>query len=259
MYVSRSWKVVLILILSFLVLNLGYLESLRAQIQEDEIDFQVLAAVTYKKADTLWKLADKYYGDPRLWPIIAYLNRVYDSKEISAGVTIYIPAKTAKKPTNRIAMGRLSAEIAELKKEILSANEKKKTLETTNEKSVKALEEKKVTIDNLSAEIVRLRTELPRVDEEREASPTEDEHSAEVSTNGENVIKRVEPVLDQTDVEPEKIEVTAKSDETAFNTETPEIPPPTNETGRNPTAGKWQFSLALVAAMSLLLSLIRVF
>lgn len=259
MYVSRSWKVALVLILSFLVLNLGYLENLRAQIQEDEIDFQVLAAVTYKKADTLWKLADKYYGEPRLWPIIAYVNRIYDSKEIPGGVTIYIPSKTAKKPTNGMAMDKLSAEISELKKEILSANEKRKTFEATNEKSAKALREKKATIDGLSAEIARLRTELSRVDEERETYATEDKHSAEVLTNGENITKRVKPVIHQTDVEPEKIKPTAKLDKTTSYTEIPEAPPPADKTDRNPIAGKWQLSLALVAATSLLLSLVRVF
>ena len=245
MYVSRSWKVAMILILLFPILNLGYLESLRAQIQEDEIDFEVLAAVTYKKADTLWKLADKYYGDPRLWPIIAYVNRIYDSKEIPVGVTIYVPAKTAKKTTNRMAMNKPSAEIAELKKEILSANEKRKSLEITNE--------------HFTKEIVRLRTELSRVDAERETYAIEDEHSATASPNGEDVTKRVEPILDQTDVEPEKIETAAKSDETTSHTEILEAQPSADKTDRNPTAGKWQLSLALVAATSLLLSLVRVF
>jgi len=216
MYVSRSWKVALVLIFSFLVLNLGYLKNLRAQIQKDEIDFEVLATVTYKKADTLWKLADKYYGNPRLWPIIAYVNRIYDSEEFPVGVVIYIPAQTVKKPINRTAMDELSAEIAELKKEILSATEKKKVLEATNQKS------------------------------------------ARLSTNGENVTEHVEPILDQIDVEPEEIETTAKSDETTFDTEISEAPPLAGETGRN-LAGKWQLSLALVAAASLLLSLIRVF
>lgn len=49
-------------------------------------------------------------------------------------------------------------------------------------------------------------------------------------TNGENIAKPVEP---------EKIEPTAKSDETIPHTEIPEALPPADGTDGNPIAGKW--------------------
>lgn len=84
-----------IIFLSLLIFFACVLNS-NAQIKEDEVDFEVLDIVTYTKEQSLWKLAGKYYGNPRLWPIIVYENRIYDDKDISINTVLYIPDRDQK-------------------------------------------------------------------------------------------------------------------------------------------------------------------
>jgi hypothetical protein len=100
-HISQSWKFVLILTFSVLLMSLAYVTDLCAQIREDEVDFQVLATVTSQKDNSLWSLAEKYYGNPRLLPIISDMNRISDATDIPAGTTIYIPMKGAKRITSK--------------------------------------------------------------------------------------------------------------------------------------------------------------
>jgi len=100
-YLPKKRGVISILAFLLLAMNSVHTSSLNALLQEDKIDLEVLAVVTYGEKDTLWKLAKKYYGDPPLWPIIAYTNRIYNVNAIPVGSTIYIPVKDAKKPTCR--------------------------------------------------------------------------------------------------------------------------------------------------------------
>ena len=52
--------------------------------------------VTIRKGDTLWELADKYYGDPYKWPLILEMNRLPESgRDLPVGTVIQIPAKDA--------------------------------------------------------------------------------------------------------------------------------------------------------------------
>ena len=52
-------------------------------------------AVTYtvKKGDSLWSIAQKCYGDGRLWPTIARANKLSEGKALREGATIIIPKK----------------------------------------------------------------------------------------------------------------------------------------------------------------------
>jgi pSer/pThr/pTyr-binding forkhead associated (FHA) protein/LysM repeat protein len=53
--------------------------------------------VNIRKGDTLWELADKYYGDPHKWPLIFERNRLSGSgKDLTVGTVIQIPSKDAR-------------------------------------------------------------------------------------------------------------------------------------------------------------------
>lgn len=52
---------------------------------------------TVKQGDTLWDLADKYYGDGSRWREIAKANNVNDPRLLQIGANLTIPAKEASK------------------------------------------------------------------------------------------------------------------------------------------------------------------
>ncbi|MFC1714885.1 LysM peptidoglycan-binding domain-containing protein [Candidatus Poribacteria bacterium] len=105
MHANQTWKTALVLTYLILLTSLTCAAGLHAQIQEDEIDFQILATVTYQRDNSLWSLAGKYYGNPRLWPHIADMNRIADATDIPAGTPIYIPAKGAGRVTRKQVKG----------------------------------------------------------------------------------------------------------------------------------------------------------
>ena len=41
--------------------------------------------------DRFWKLADKYYGDPSLWWVIAFYNRKPTESHVAVGDVVQIP------------------------------------------------------------------------------------------------------------------------------------------------------------------------
>ena len=41
--------------------------------------------------DTLWKLASKHYGDPKLWWVLAWYNEKPTESHFEVGVTVLIP------------------------------------------------------------------------------------------------------------------------------------------------------------------------
>ena len=53
-------------------------------------------AHTWKYGDRLYKLAHQYYGDERLWWVIAWYNAYPTEAHISLGNTIYIPLNIEK-------------------------------------------------------------------------------------------------------------------------------------------------------------------
>jgi nucleoid-associated protein YgaU len=46
--------------------------------------------------DKYWKIADQYYGDPKLWWVIAWYNEKPTESHITAGMTILIPTPVEK-------------------------------------------------------------------------------------------------------------------------------------------------------------------
>ncbi len=100
-YVVQNRKTVLALVLSVLLASLTCVADLRAQIREDEVDFQTLATVTYQNGNSLWSLAEKYYGNPRLWPLISDMNRISDESDIPVGARIHIPVRGARRVSKK--------------------------------------------------------------------------------------------------------------------------------------------------------------
>lgn len=54
---------------------------------------------TVKKGDTLWALAEKYYGDGTKWKLIAKANKIKDPRKLQIGTKLVIPGVTDKKKT----------------------------------------------------------------------------------------------------------------------------------------------------------------
>ena len=46
---------------------------------------------TWALGDRYYKLANQYYGDPKLWWVIAWYNEKLTEGHVKAGMTLYIP------------------------------------------------------------------------------------------------------------------------------------------------------------------------
>ena len=57
---------------------------------EDMMSVSTLSHI-WKIGDRYSKLADRYYGDPRAWWVIAWYNKLPTEAHVSIGRTIYIP------------------------------------------------------------------------------------------------------------------------------------------------------------------------
>lgn len=57
----------------------------------DQIDGLNLEAHRWTVGDRFFKLADKYYNDPRLWWVIAQFNKTPTESHVELGDLIYIP------------------------------------------------------------------------------------------------------------------------------------------------------------------------
>jgi nucleoid-associated protein YgaU len=288
---------ILILIFSILLMSLVCAPDLYAQIREDEVDFSVLAVVTFGRSDSLWNLAERYYQDPWLWPIIAYVNRISDITDIPAGTAIYIPHREAKRPTNRTIIAELSAEIQGLRREIeglknelerrklmanelaaeitnlkaklLRASEEREALETRNKQLIQALrdrddlarelEQREAVAGELAAEIARLRAELLSINQERETHGLEDEQVPETLSDEQVILESPEPPYDM---------IATRSEKTTPPSEVDQVKPVSRTTVRNASPGKpkgssifrWQYPLAfLMMATTLVIGLTRIF
>ncbi len=51
---------------------------------------------TWRIGDMFWRLADKHYGDPKLWWVIAQFNKKPTEAEMEIGEEIEIPLELAK-------------------------------------------------------------------------------------------------------------------------------------------------------------------
>jgi hypothetical protein len=113
---AERWKITVVLAFLLLVAGLACVGNLRAQLKEDEVDFEVLATVVAQtgKDCCLWNMAAKYYGDPYEWAFLKEVNKIPDEKRISVGTVIYIP----KKPLKKVETVPEVSEVDKLKKEI---------------------------------------------------------------------------------------------------------------------------------------------
>ena len=277
-HIIERWRIALLLVLA-LLMGLVCARGLHAQIQEDEVDFDILATVIYGEDDSLWKLAGKYYNKSWLWPLIAYLNRIPDYNVIPVGATIYIPVEEPKKTILRKAeMYKLSAELEKLQGEHLRVSKEYEAYRTTNrqfeqefkdkdaiinqvrtaanELSAKIQEQQKeilrvneeyeackATIDELSAKIAELEKELLSVKEERKALETREQKLAGTVADRDANIKKLDNELDRAIAAPQIIQMEGLlADEP--------------ESG---LADKWKIAVALTASTCLVLSLLRIF
>ena len=102
---------------------------------------------TVKKGDTLWALAEKYYGDGSKWKIIAKANGVKDPKKLQIGTKLKIPGVTDKKTAAKKTKASSSASPGERltmeaggKVHWEKIKAKKTTGSVTTNKTVKQLE-----------------------------------------------------------------------------------------------------------------------
>ena len=126
-YMAERWKITVVLAFLLLVAGLACVGNLRAQLKEDEVDFEVLATVVAQtgKDCCLWNMAAKYYGDPYEWAFLQEVNKIPNEKRISIGTVIYIP----KKPLKMVGKAPEVSEVPEvdkLKKEISLLKKKNK-------------------------------------------------------------------------------------------------------------------------------------
>tara|TARA_B100001248_G_C27382366_1_gene457705 strand:- start:1823 stop:2179 length:357 start_codon:yes stop_codon:yes gene_type:complete len=74
--------------------KINHYRSPRFAILSDEfvsnIDYQV---VYWSSTSKFWKLASEYYGDPTLWWVVAYFNKMPTDFHPKVGDLIYIPTQ----------------------------------------------------------------------------------------------------------------------------------------------------------------------
>jgi len=162
----------LIVILIFSVLLTGLVVgNLHAQLKKEEVNFEVLAAVTMKSGDVLWKLAQEYYKDSSQWEYIKRLNKIPDERKIPVGTVIYIPAKDAKAIAKKaeeeivqkkVVVDEVALKIAELQKEIERLKKELENCIVKKEDIAASLKKKDDTIAELEAKIKSLNGELEK-------------------------------------------------------------------------------------------------
>jgi len=142
-YMAERWKMTVLLAFLVLAAGLACVGTLRAQIKESEVDFEVLAKVVTAEGQNccLWNMASKYYGDPYEWTFLKEVNKIPNERRISKGTVIYIPKKPLKKVGQVSEVDELKKEISLLKKKGEECANKLKECEDEKAKLAKALEE----------------------------------------------------------------------------------------------------------------------
>ena len=199
-YMAERWKITVVLILSLLLTGLAYVGSLRAQIKEDEVDFEVLATITMTKDvnSRLWNLAQEYYGNPLKWTFIKEMNKIPNEKAIPLGTVIYIPIEDAKQiakkveekiEEKKVVEDELSAKIKKMQKDLRSANSKLKACNTKNERLGRSVERKEATINELEGMLDSVKGSLDKIKAESELEAQAREMRAAAQASAER--KRV--------------------------------------------------------------------
>ena len=174
-YITERWKITAILVFSLLLAGLAYVGTLRAQLNEDEVDFEVMAKVTVEPGNNqcLWNLAKEYYKNPLEWEYIKEMNKIPNERAIPIGTVVYIPAKDAKKivekaddeieKMNEIEK-ELRDELAKMKKELKRCEDENKKCEAENKKRSKALRECQAKVKRLNKELEECRASVKKKD-----------------------------------------------------------------------------------------------
>ena len=187
-YVIERWRVTAILVSLLLLAELACVGTLRAQLSEDEVDFEYMAKITVEKGNkqALWNLAMEYYKNPLEWTYIKEMNKIPNEKTVPIGTVIYIPVKDAKKIVKKadVEIEKMNAtekalrdEIAELKAQLKRAKadgkkceaERRKlarslrTCESRVKELTKALEECQASVKKKDATIAELQAMLENV------------------------------------------------------------------------------------------------
>lgn len=67
-----------------------------------------------RRADSLWALAEKYYGDGRLWTVVADANDIHPDTPLKKGMLLNIPILGAsRRPPRSVVVGDHRSEVAE--------------------------------------------------------------------------------------------------------------------------------------------------
>lgn len=177
-YMVERWKMTVVLLLSLLLTGLAYVGDLCAQIKKDEVDFEVMATVTMKKGDSLWVIAQQYYGDPLKWTYIKDMNKIANEARIPVGTVIYIPVKDAKRIVKQVeeeivkkktVEEELSEKIAELQKELDAVREESKKCSAESEQLAKELKDKDATIKDLEGMLDNVKAAMDKIKAETES------------------------------------------------------------------------------------------
>jgi uncharacterized protein YoxC len=172
MYMVERWKMTVVLVLLLLLTGLACVGVSRAQIKEEDVDFEYMATVTMKKGDSLWVMAKKYYGDPLKWPLIKDMNKIPNEARIPVGTVLYIPVKDAKRIAKKVEAEivekkaveeDISAKIARLQEELRGLEEKSKECEDEKKRLSKDLKDKDATIEDLEGMLDNVKVALDKM------------------------------------------------------------------------------------------------
>jgi predicted RNase H-like nuclease (RuvC/YqgF family) len=146
----ERWRMIAILVSLLLLAELACVGTLRAQLSEDEVDFEYMAKITVEKGNkqALWNLAMEHYKNPLEWTYIKEMNKIPNEKTIPIGTIIYIPVKDAKKIVKKAddEIEKMNAtekalrdEIAKLKAQLKRAEADGKKCEAERKKLARSL------------------------------------------------------------------------------------------------------------------------
>lgn len=207
-YIVERWEIIVVPVFSLLLTGLACVGSLHAQIEEDEIDFEVMATVTAKQDTTLWELAEEYYGDPTNWTIIRDMNRISKERIIPIGTVIYIPVIPIKRAAGVVEPKPNVEEKKPAMEEELSA-EVKRLLKQLN-RVREDFEDSKANSEKLSKELKDKESAVKELSEAKTARDKRIEELEEKFRQSERNVKQLESLRDQLKVKLAEAEVAEK-------------------------------------------------
>ena len=211
-YMAERWKMTAILALMLLMAGLAFVGNLRAQLKENEVDFEYMAKVTVQKGNgqCLWNLAKEYYSDPLEWTYIKEMNKIPNEKTIPVGTVIYIPVKDAKKIVKKAddEIEKMKATEKALRDEIARLKAELKRCEDDSEKSTAENRRRNRALRECQDKLERLTREL---EECRASNKRKDATIDELEAMLENVKSAVEKMKKESEMEAQEREMRAEA------------------------------------------------